>query len=196
MTSPWRFQKEPIEGGVKLSYFFNNDRLSYSQVVNLWNTQPLFAKFYTDSLIALPYQAIRWESPPLTQNNLQRPYQCVAINAPELIRPANPYDFQAYFSDQQSVVSFTNLGGDATLIVPCGTRGQPFAHLLSFLREADHEQSSQLWQTVGEALAQQLSDRPLWLSTSGDGVAWLHIRFDSRPKYYCYKPYLQLSFTS
>jgi hypothetical protein len=29
----------------------------------------------------------------------------------------------------------------------------------------------------------------MWLSTSGLGVAWLHIRLDSTPKYYQHQPY-------
>lgn len=32
---------------------------------------------------------------------------------------------------------------------------------------------------------------PLWVSTSGLGVSWLHVRLDSRPKYYTYAPYKQ-----
>ena len=28
-----------------------------------------------------------------------------------------------------------------------------------------------------------------WLSTSGLGVYWLHVRLDSYPKYYTYRPY-------
>jgi len=39
-----------------------------------------------------------------------------------------------------------------------------------------------------EALA-RLSDRPLWISTAGMGVNWLHVRLDSRPKYYRHAPY-------
>jgi hypothetical protein len=31
--------------------------------------------------------------------------------------------------------------------------------------------------------------QPIWLSTAGMGVAWLHIRLDERPKYYSHKPY-------
>jgi len=30
---------------------------------------------------------------------------------------------------------------------------------------------------------------PTWLSTAGGGVAWLHVRLDTRPKYYRYNPY-------
>ena len=40
-----------------------------------------------------------------------------------------------------------------------------------------------------DAVAARLSDRPLWLSTSGAGVAWLHVRLDDRPKYIQHAPY-------
>ena len=32
-------------------------------------------------------------------------------------------------------------------------------------------------------------DRPMWLSTCGTGVAWVHMRLDQRPKYYTYTPF-------
>jgi hypothetical protein len=38
-------------------------------------------------------------------------------------------------------------------------------------------------------LSAQLGSTPIWLSTAGDGIAWLHVRLDSRPKYYSYGPY-------
>jgi hypothetical protein len=42
---------------------------------------------------------------------------------------------------------------------------------------------------AAEGLEQELDDRPLWVSTSGLGVSWLHLRFDRRPKYYTHAPY-------
>ena len=43
---------------------------------------------------------------------------------------------------------------------------------------------------VGTTVLQAaLSEKPLWLSTAGGGVAWLHLRIDSRPKYYSHRPY-------
>lgn len=33
------------------------------------------------------------------------------------------------------------------------------------------------------------TDYPIWLSTSGLGVYWLHMRLDRRPKYYTYEPF-------
>ena len=50
-----------------------------------------------------------------------------------------------------------------------------------------------LWRTVGEAVSERITDRPLWLSTAGGGVAWLHVRLDSRPKYYGHTPYARES---
>ena len=35
----------------------------------------------------------------------------------------------------------------------------------------------------------RVNEIPVWLSTAGGGVAWLHVRLDDRPKYYSYAPY-------
>jgi NADH:ubiquinone oxidoreductase subunit len=35
----------------------------------------------------------------------------------------------------------------------------------------------------------RVGEQPVWLSTAGMGVAWLHVRLDDRPKYYGYSPY-------
>jgi hypothetical protein len=50
-------------------------------------------------------------------------------------------------------------------------------------------QQRALWQSVGEAMSRRIGARPVWLSTAGAGVAWLHVRLDDRPKYYGYAPY-------
>ena len=52
-------------------------------------------------------------------------------------------------------------------------------------RLAPDGQRVAFWAKVGavyEALVKQ--GRPVWLSTEGSGVPWLHVRMDSRPKYY------------
>lgn len=35
----------------------------------------------------------------------------------------------------------------------------------------------------------RLGVRPVWLSTAGMGVSWLHVRLDARPKYYGFAAY-------
>lgn len=115
----------------------------------------------------------------------------------------------------QSVVTFGNLGGDSQLVVPCPVNlsetenkvhsrkdYQYMTHLASYhrgplLSDANaklvHDnQVMSLWINTGKLALKLLNDRPgvkLWLSTSGMGVSWLHIRLDSRPKYYNYLPY-------
>lgn len=37
-------------------------------------------------------------------------------------------------------------------------------------------------------------DVPIWLSTSGLGVYWLHVRLDTRPKYYNHDEYKYYKF--
>jgi hypothetical protein len=72
--------------------------------------------------------------------------------------------------------------------------GPIYTDLANFCRQAPVHQVVALWQRVGEVYSQRLrksnqADGPVWLSTSGMGVAWLHVRLDQRPKYYTYAPY-------
>ena len=89
-----------------------------------------------------------------------------------------------------NVVTFESLGKDALLVAPCpGVQGTNFAHLARFVATASDEQSSALWQCVGESIERRLNVRPTWLSTAGLGISWLHVRLDTRPKYYRHAPY-------
>ena len=65
-----------------------------------------------------------------------------------------------------------------------------FAHLASFVRDGGASaQADRFLRATGEAVLERLGTRPLWVSTSGAGVYWLHLRLDSDPKYYTYSPY-------
>ena len=92
----------------------------------------------------------------------------------------------------KQVVVFDNLGGDARLIAPCpkGTDDM-YSHLANFVRKAPREQRAQISREVGDCMSSSLGTVPIWLSTSGLGVKWLHIRLGSRPKYYLFIPYRQ-----
>lgn len=68
-----------------------------------------------------------------------------------------------------------------------------YAHLADFIKTAPAVQQLQLWKKLAEETIRRLSSlsdgQKLWISTSGLGVSWLHIRLDSVPKYYNYEPY-------
>ena len=97
----------------------------------------------------------------------------------------------------QSVMSFHNLSKDATLVVPLPrvSESRIYIHLANFLRHAPKHQKLDLWRLALDELLQKIEthpNRPVWLSTSGLGVSWLHIRLDSAPKYYTHTPYRSL----
>ena len=98
--------------------------------------------------------------------------------------------FAEHFERGGEIVVFDNLGGDATLVVPA-PRAQPqcYTHLAAFVRAAPAAQVRALWRAVASATIAAIGDRPRWLSTAGLGVFWLHVRLDSRPKYYRHDPY-------
>merc|ERR1712241_203055 len=49
------------------------------------------------------------------------------------------------------------------------------------------------WQELGQTLSERLrqvgSQTNIWVNTDGRSVHWLHVRLDSRPKYYRHSPY-------
>jgi hypothetical protein len=124
---------------------------------------------------------------------LTRPFEFVVLDSPDLARPADATAFADQFPNaKDGVAVFANLGGDATMIVPCPiAEPAAYGHLAAFVRLAPETQRDALWRTVGEVLAQRLGPKPLWLSTAGAGAAWLHVRLDARPKYYGHAPYRQ-----
>jgi len=167
--------------------------LSFGDVIQLWKSNDGFNRFFTATLSQSDYSAFFWETPPITRNNLALDFECVLVSAPELSRlRADPAAFSKHFlsppADQ--IVTFSNLGGDATLVVPVALRDDsPYSHLAQFLKNAPVGQASSLWRNVALALNARISDAPIWLSTAGMGVPWLHIRLDSTPKYYRHSSY-------
>ena len=152
-----------------------------------------FRNCVIESLAAVPFQGFFWECMPVTTAQLQREFECVVVNAPVLLRPPDSQAFSQYFhgiDHDCSVVVFSNLGKDASLVVP--TPAGPdtwYGHLGQFIRNADPAQVHELWRRVGAEMLGSVDRNPLWLSTSGAGISWLHMRLDTFPKYYMYKPY-------
>lgn len=140
-----------------------------------------------------PFAAFFWELPPLSSDRLSEPFEFVTSDAPSLARAvADPSPFRQPLGavDPDGIAEFENLGGDAWLLVPEPRgREQDYAHLAAFARGASEPQRHALLIHLGQVVLARLSDRPLWVSTSGLGVYWVHVRLDASPKYYQYGPY-------
>lgn len=149
----------------------------------------------TTRLAGAPFAAFFWEHPPTRGDDLEGEYTDIVLDSPSLARVrADPEPFSGHFTAGSDVVRFSNLGRDARLIVPCPRpQGPGYPHLAAFVRTAPAAQVEALWIAVAEELQQwwAQTDGPVWLSTAGLGVHWLHIRLDSRPKYYRHRPFRQ-----
>lgn len=189
----WTSEKQWLSDNV-LGVRVRDDQLALgcAGAIDLWRGRDDgFRLFFIDLLKSCPYRCFRLETPPASRRSVDQPFEFVLIDSPEIDLPPDPRDFQAHFdADPADVLVFDNLGGDATMVVPRPREDVPgYAHVAAFTRHAPLAQQQLLWKTVGETVYRSLGDAPLWLNTAGGGVPWLHVRLDSRPKYYVFDPY-------
>ena len=193
----WTARHSPISKGAKITLYYGKQPLQFAELFELLATSGEFADWYGTILRRSDYSAYFWEHPPLTVSGIAGPAEFVLLAAPMLETvQADAGPFAEYFvaarTDDHSptVVRFQNIGGDALLVAPCPvTLDRGYAHLGEFIRNAPAEQVREFWRVTAGAVQDRLGAQPLWLSTSGLGVAWLHARLDSSPKYYQYRPY-------
>lgn len=189
-----------IRAGRKYRVLENGSPMPFRRFFELLQANEGFADWYSAELAAFDAEAFYWELPPLTIATIGRDAEFVLIEAPSLARFApEPAPFAQHFARApgEDVIVFPNLGGDAVMVVPC-PRGpdEHYPHLAAFLRSAETRQVRTLWQTTAQEMLRHVGERPTWLSTAGGGVAWLHVRLDSRPKYYSYEPYRRSGYGS
>lgn len=170
--------------------------MSFGAFIHTLASDAAFREGFNSLLSDAPFSAYRFETPALCTTNVDHPFEFVLIDAPTLAdAAADVRTFGQYFSDakfelSKQLVEFKSLGGDATLIVPTPLVDHVlYKHLASFCRSAPGSQTDSLWQVVAKELLQQLGASPVWLNTEGSGVAWLHVRIDTQPKYYGFDPY-------
>lgn len=187
----WTAEQEMIGNARRFTLHDGQGSISFGRLFDLLAADKAFVGWYTELLAGSNYVACFWEHPPIRSSSVNDAAEFVLIDAPMLAGlRGDPDAFRPHFADADDVVIFPNLGGDADLIVPTPTgSSQGYGHLLAYLRSAPAGQIEALWRALGKTAMDALSEKPLWISTSGLGVAWLHIRLDSVPKYYQHQPY-------
>ena len=168
-----------------------------------------------------PFSAVFFETPPVVNMTASsQQFEFVLMDAPDLQAVATDRPDRSAFAqqferakishnkdgdtimddDSDVVVAFDSLRGDARLIAPqpIAENHKCYAHLASFVRQAPGPQVAAVWRRAAHEYLQRLAAQqaqqqaPIWFSTSGMGVYWLHFRLDSVPKYYTYEPYKKL----
>jgi hypothetical protein len=194
----WNARNEIVTdaGLLKVAIDLDGAPVSYAEILRHWQHNETFRSYFLALLADAPFAAFRWETPPITTASAGRPFEFVVLNSPGLARNPDADAFAEHFKDRAGaeVVEFPNLGSDAILVVPCPTGPlAAYGHLGAFVRQAPERQRHALWQRVGAAMQRRVGSQPVWLSTAGAGVPWLHVRLDDRPKYYAYQPYQDLA---
>jgi len=186
------------EGGILKVGFLDppGKSMTNHQFITQLRTSSSFRSLLTDTILASEFDGAFMEFKAMSLSLLEAPVEFVLVNSAavsSISADFNAFSSQLEDSTTNEVRSFANLGGDATLISPCWNENQSiqsYAHLMNFLREAPTKQVQNLWQLVGNKLEERLQHgKPVWLSTSGLGVYWLHVRVCDAPKYYSYASY-------
>jgi len=168
--------------------------MSYANAMDLLDSSRDFRSWFIATLADAPFTSYFWETPPVTEATIDSNFEYVVVDGPRLAsqRP-DTQAFAEYFRDSDgagTIAVMPNLSGDAVMIVPrILAAASVYTDLATFLRHGPDEQRHELLHVMASTIKSRLGQRPLWVSTSGLGVAWLHIRLDSRPKYYQFQPF-------
>jgi hypothetical protein len=161
---------------------------------------PLFRAEMSACISRSEHAAVFFEMPPISNSLKSSPFEFVLLPAPGLESvetDVRPFALHVEGKPEGCTATvFSNLGGDATLVVPCHRKDTPtnaYSHLSAFVRGGKIDQVDAFWQLLATSALERVGDRPLWISTSGMGVYYLHARLDSSPKYYNWKAYTDAS---
>lgn len=190
----WNAHTESLASNVSRTRLLEGDTtLPHGRVLELLEKDASFRAHLTGVITSSPFEAFFWETPAVVTASLGQPFEFVLVQSNSLMRlRPDPSPFAEHFAKKtaQAVLAFPNLSGDATLIVPRAISDETnYTHLAHFLRQAPSGQVDEFWMRAAQTLRAQIASSPIWLSTAGLGVSWLHLRLDSRPKYYRHAPY-------
>lgn len=199
------FSEEPAKDGSKFRLLHpKKDFVTFEDALQLLESEESNFRDMLSEILQRQEEkmsAYYWECPPVSQETIGKvAFEFVLLPAQALLHKVPDLKaFEAKFRDTNSDIAatFRSLGGDAVLIAPkpYGTFApEVYMHLASFVKSADPHQVSEYWKIIARTLRSTLSSSKLiWLSTSGAGVQWLHVRLDSRPKYYNWDEYTTVS---
>ncbi len=190
----WTLERDDVPAGHRYRISDGQAPIRFDAYLELLEKDEGFASWLAEQLAAEDMPAYFWEHPALTRRNLSAEAEFVLIESEELAaqRPDSaPFKPQLAEQPDGDVISFLNLGGDAFLVVPRKLGpSKAYTHLAAFVRQAPRDQVVALLALSAHVMRQRMTAAaPLWLSTAGMGVPWLHVRLDGEPKYYRHAPY-------
>jgi hypothetical protein len=87
---------------------------------------------------------------------------------------------------------FTNKNADAYLMIPkyYPNKTNTYSTIANFMKYAPKKQINNFWKDIGNEALLLTSKKygPIYINTHGDGVSYLHVRFDFKYKYLNWMP--------
>jgi hypothetical protein len=205
----WIFHMERPEGFhgkqiIRYSLFDNDIPVTFSQFFEaLTNPESGIHRPFFQILKEFPSEAYFWEAAPVTPDSYYvSQYEFIILSSRELAGiTADISSFESYINDakskQEVVANFWNIGRNAMLVAPCPLNVDAnsyfqYSHLANFMKNGSYDHLLVFWHRVAVEFQKLMKSRhweKVWISTSGLGVSWLHVRLDQYPKYYNYIPY-------
>lgn len=104
-----------------------------------------------------------------------------------LPKEQNYKDFSKYIkkSKNKYATSFINLSKDAILVIPMPIKNKNFATLKDFMDNASETHKKEFWKYVAKEIKKFMkTNKNTYVSVSGMGVPYTHVRISKVPKYY------------
>ena len=158
--------------------FFNKDK-TWCQVLDEWSRGvgsvcnfPMSGRFQWNTSVA------KWEGSVFRQ-------ECKLDASLPKVQDFTPFVKHIDESKDPEATAFPNISGDTMLVVPMPKEGKNFATLWDFMQNASSRQQQAFWKRVAKETRRQMKlHGKVWVSTHGQGVAYLHVRICTHPKYY------------
>src|ERR1700747_2310401 len=118
--------------------------LPFGEALRLLDQDPSFRQYLTQLLAGTTRAAFRWETPAVSVSNLNRPFEVILANAPQLETRPDSSAFASYFTGlyaDAAALAIPNLSKTADLVVPRQIgEAAIYTHFARFLRGAPSHQ--------------------------------------------------------
>jgi len=181
-----------------INYYFtlNNTPITFEHAMELLYKDNNFRNVLVNTFKNIPYEYYMFGMTKIKDaSDYKKPFKLYIKPEPAFKNiEANPDAFKEKFIVQEHNWSlFLNISGDALLLVP-NPPSKPknkkeyskYINIGSFVKNSSDAVINTMFKYIGEHGLDYIKlKKPVYINTHGFGVPWLHIRFDSKPKY-CY----------
>ncbi|MEM8524631.1 MAG: hypothetical protein AAGG68_08300 [Bacteroidota bacterium] len=170
-----------------------NKPISFRQFIEILKRSSTFRLFFNNLFSQAEFNAFFWEVRPVIKDQLDNDFEFVIIQNTALEhRKSDASNLEDYLVSDELALGYENLRKDTKYIIPTEkAASEIYNHLANFVRNVPEEQINQFWKKVAAEYRKSVSEQPVWLSTHGLEARWLHVRIDSKPRYYSYNDYRQ-----